>query len=544
MTVKTYQAFSMAEALAAVRRDLGAEALIVSTRAFKRGGILGLGRQTIVEVTATTPEPDVTDPSRSGSPSTPTRRRAAARRAYADPVSRSVDTTGPSARPASSTIPAEAALEIQSARRMAAEVPSVSPNAAANNPTPRPPSPTPAPADAPSKTPSSPPESPPSPVVPTDEMTAAGDRPASSPPGGVPRRFILTPAASPANGATAATATVTSVSAATAVEAAPGAAVMTAPSARKRAGAPPAAAVESRLMQDELAAIRSMVGEVLQRQVTTGTRRVPALPQALFDTYLKLIAQDLSEELADQIVAEVRSELGEAAEDDAEAVGRAVRTRLAACIPVATDPVPQHAPDGRPLTIALIGPTGVGKTTTLAKLAATYKLRHRKRVGLVTSDTYRIAAVDQLRTYANIIGLPLQVALTPKEMDQRMHALADCDVVLIDTAGRSQNDADRLDELAAFMAAAGPHEVHLVLSSTAGEKVLLREAEAFGAVGFDRIVLTKLDEAVSFGMLVNVIRKVGTTLSFITTGQEVPEHLEVGRPDRLAELIMGGALNA
>jgi flagellar biosynthesis protein FlhF len=204
----------------------------------------------------------------------------------------------------------------------------------------------------------------------------------------------------------------------------------------------------------------------------------------------------------------------------------------------------EKSPDDRPLTIALIGPTGVGKTTTLAKLAASFKLRHGKKVGLITSDTYRIAAVDQLRTYANIIGLPLEVAITPTEMRHALHALRENDVILIDTAGRSQNDAGRIQELKQFINAANPHEVHLVLSSTAGEKVLLNEAEAFAEVGVHKIMLTKLDEAVSFGMLINVIRQVGKQLSFVTTGQEVPKHLEVGRADRIAELVLGGQLHA
>ena len=195
--------------------------------------------------------------------------------------------------------------------------------------------------------------------------------------------------------------------------------------------------------------------------------------------------------------------------------------------------------DGRPLTIALVGPTGVGKTTTLAKLAASFKLRHQRRVGLITADTYRIAAVDQLRTYANIIGLPLQVVLTPAEMRQAVHALKHCDVILIDTAGRSQNDACRLGELREFLEAARPHETHLVLSSTASEKVLLREAEAFVTVGVDKVILTKLDEAVSFGMVVTALRRIGRELSFFTTGQEVPDHIEVSEPRRLAELVLG-----
>src|SRR5690606_9665009 len=108
---------------------------------------------------------------------------------------------------------------------------------------------------------------------------------------------------------------------------------------------------------------------------------------------------------------------------------------LTTLIPISKEPIVSW-PENGPLRLALIGPTGVGKTTTVAKLAATFKLKQRKNVGLITSDTYRIAAVEQLRTYANIIGLRLEVALTPAEMAQACHALRDCDVILIDTAGR------------------------------------------------------------------------------------------------------------
>jgi flagellar biosynthesis protein FlhF len=120
-----------------------------------------------------------------------------------------------------------------------------------------------------------------------------------------------------------------------------------------------------------------------------------------------------------------------------------------------------------------------------------------------------------------------------------MHALSDCEVILIDTAGRSQNDTGRIHELRSFVREAAPDEVHLVLSGTASEKVLLREAEAFGIVGVHKIVLTKLDEAVSFGMLVDVVRRLGKELSFFTTGQEVPDHLESSRPERLADFLLG-----
>lgn len=287
-----------------------------------------------------------------------------------------------------------------------------------------------------------------------------------------------------------------------------------------------------------------MVGQVLQRQAVTGGQSAQSMPKQLFEMYLRLISQDLPDELADQIVSQAREELANDDVENQQTVRHAVRKRLVEQLRFTERPIAMESPDARPLTIALVGPTGVGKTTTLAKLAAWFKLRHGRKVGLITSDTYRIAAVDQLRTYANIIGLPLQVVLTPQEMRQAVHALGGCDVILIDTAGRSQNDVHRIGELKQLIAAAEPHEVHLVLSSTAGEKVLLREADAFGSVGVHRVVLTKLDEAVTFGGLVHLLREVGRPLSFVTTGQEVPDHLEVGRAERLADLVMGGPVHA
>ena len=322
------------------------------------------------------------------------------------------------------------------------------------------------------------------------------------------------------------------------------AAVPASPSVGPGAGSP-GPAVDDPSMRDELTAIRRLVGEVLQRQVCRPASRgpsTPTMPQQLFDMYLRLVGQEISEELADEVINRVRDELEPHELENEATVRAAVRHHLAAHVPVAAEALPEHSPDGRPLTIALVGPTGVGKTTTLAKLAASFKLRHRKKVGLITADTYRIAAVDQLRTYANIIGLPIEVVLTPGEMRQAVFALSDCDAILIDTAGRSHNDVDRIEELKAFLSAADPHEVHLVLSGTAARAVLLRAAEAFGAVGIDKVVLTKLDEAVSFGVFVNVIREIGKSFSFFTTGQEVPDQIEVGRPERLADLVLGGAI--
>ncbi|MEO1130797.1 MAG: flagellar biosynthesis protein FlhF [Planctomycetota bacterium] len=306
-----------------------------------------------------------------------------------------------------------------------------------------------------------------------------------------------------------------------------------APSVLEVVEAPPGAN-----MSDEMAVLKRMVGQVLRR---SRGQSAGALPAALEQCYLQMIESEVASELADEIVGAVREELSPAELRSADVVRRTVLKHLAGLIQVDADAsAPERPETGRPRTIALIGPTGVGKTTTVAKLAATYKLRHGKHVGLVTSDTYRIAAVDQLRTYANIIGLPIEIALTPNEMARACRALQDCDVILIDSAGRSQHDTPRIDELRAFIGAAAPDEVHLVMSCTSSESVLRRTASVFGALDPSHVIFTKLDEAVNFGMLINVVRGVNASLSFVTTGQEVPDQIEHGNADRLARLVLEG----
>jgi flagellar biosynthesis protein FlhF len=306
----------------------------------------------------------------------------------------------------------------------------------------------------------------------------------------------------------------------------------------------------SEQVQAELAVIRRMVGQVLQSSAKNAvlaggvSAGVPGLrmSEALLKHYTRLIENEVAQELADEIIAGVRDELTPAELADESTVRAAVLRRLETLLTadqqVAAPPV--KAADGRPLTIALIGPTGVGKTTTIAKLAAAYRLRHGKKVALITSDTYRIAAVDQLRTYANIIGVPLKVVHTPAEMQQAVEATRDADVVLIDTAGRSPSDAQRVGELQTFLHAAKPHQTHLVLSSVASEGALMRTAEKFADLKPNLVIFTKLDEAANLGVLVNIARRIDAKLSYVTTGQEVPDDIEPSRPDRLARLVLDG----
>ena len=254
-----------------------------------------------------------------------------------------------------------------------------------------------------------------------------------------------------------------------------------------------------------------------------------------------MLEQELDSDLAARIINDVAKQFAGASNQPSDAdVRHALEQRLVAILPSDDEDPFAMAPGANGARrIAFVGPTGVGKTTTLAKIAAQLKLKRGLRVGIVAADTYRIAAVDQLRTYAEILGLPVEVASSPKDAARACASLSDVDVILIDTAGRSQNDHMKISELRAFLASAAPDETHLVLSATASARTLARAAETFGAVGVNRIVLTKLDEAATFGTLVSLVERLGKRVSFFTQGQEVPDHIEIARSRRLAALILG-----
>jgi flagellar biosynthesis protein FlhF len=189
--------------------------------------------------------------------------------------------------------------------------------------------------------------------------------------------------------------------------------------------------------------------------------------------------------------------------------------------------------------VALVGPTGVGKTTTIAKLAANYRLREKKRVGLITVDTYRVAAVEQLRTYADIIDLPMEVVSTPREMREAVARMRHLDLVLMDTAGRSPRDEIKIQELRALLSEAEADDVLLVLSATAGTRSLVATAEKFAEVGTTGLLLTKLDEANSLGHLVALAQQCPLPITYLTDGQNVPDDIQVADRRQLAYLMLG-----
>ncbi len=184
-----------------------------------------------------------------------------------------------------------------------------------------------------------------------------------------------------------------------------------------------------------------------------------------------------------------------------------------------------------------IGPTGVGKTTTMAKLAARFALENQEKVGLVTIDHYRIGAIDQLRTYAEIMDLPLEVVLAPRDLFKVMVRLENCDRILIDTAGRSTGSDDQLDDLVPYIDMLLPADIHLVISATTRRQDVQYIAERFKRLKYNRLIITKLDETNAYGNLLNSFYYTKAPLIYLTDGQRVPEDIKPASEVDLAGML-------
>jgi flagellar biosynthesis protein FlhF len=186
----------------------------------------------------------------------------------------------------------------------------------------------------------------------------------------------------------------------------------------------------------------------------------------------------------------------------------------------------------------VIGPTGVGKTTTIAKLSA-LSLREGKRVGIITFDTYRIGAVEQMRIYARIMGLPFAAASTVKDLRERLAEFAGSrDIVYIDTTGRNPRDQFYLEQLMGVCETRLPLEVHLLMSASADDAFMADAAGSYGKVPVDCIAFTKVDEAVRYGPLYNLMMTCRKPVAYLSVGQKVPDDILFPTVSNLVDLIL------
>lgn len=199
--------------------------------------------------------------------------------------------------------------------------------------------------------------------------------------------------------------------------------------------------------------------------------------------------------------------------------------------------------DKGPKVVFFIGPTGVGKTTTIAKIASKFSVEGGKRVALLTADTYRIAAAEQLRTYANILEVPFRIIYSAEEVNQALRDFADYDLILVDTAGHSHHNEAQKETMKDFVHSVDEQvekEVYLVLSATTKYRDLLSIVDAYKAMTEYKLIFTKLDETTTLGNLLNLKLYTGADLSYVTCGQNVPDDIEKFNPQKTVKLLLGG----
>jgi len=260
------------------------------------------------------------------------------------------------------------------------------------------------------------------------------------------------------------------------------------------------------------------------------------LPEHLVYFYCQMLKQGICEEIVFKLIGELKQDLSPDALGNRDRVRDSLISKIEKELFMAgpIDLVP-----GKTKVAAIVGPTGVGKTTTIAKLAALHALEKKRKVALVTIDTYRIAAVEQLKVYAKIMGLPFRAVSAPEEFNRILAQFADRDLILVDTAGRSQQDKLQIKELKGFLRQSFPVEIYLAMSITHKEENLSAVGDQFGLLPLDRVIFTKIDESYTYGTIINQLYKIKKPLSYLTTGQKVPEDIEIATRERIISLMLG-----
>lgn len=253
--------------------------------------------------------------------------------------------------------------------------------------------------------------------------------------------------------------------------------------------------------------------------------------------YNQLIMNEVDEKYANQVISEIEGTLKKDSSMDniLSSIYQKIILKLG-------QPVTIDLNGNSPKFVFFIGPTGVGKTTTIAKIASKLIVEKKSKVAFLTSDTYRIAAVEQLRTYANILGIPLKVVYNVEEIEQSRKEFADYDIVFVDTAGRSHKNKNQRDDIEALINAIpkNEREIYLVISATTKYRDLISITEAYTEMIGYNLIFTKLDETNSVGNLFNIRMLTNAPLSYVTFGQDVPDDIDRIDPQSIAKQLLRG----
>ncbi len=279
-------------------------------------------------------------------------------------------------------------------------------------------------------------------------------------------------------------------------------------------------------LKEELKELKE-VKELFQMVIARSNTPVARLHERLEE---ELAMNGIDRRLARKILLNAFNGVSKDRAEDEAALKSYMKKKLCEKIQV-SDPLASRS------VVAFVGPTGVGKTTTIAKLAAINALKKKRKVALLAMDTYRIAAAEQLKTYGRIIGVPVGVARDAQELSEQLEVHKDKDLVLIDTAGRSQKNKEHMEELAAIGRVSPEIKFNLVLSCQTRDEALYESVRGFGPT-VDSLTFTKLDEGGVYGPILNAALLARKPVAYLTNGQSVPEDIEAASKERLVNFFM------
>ena len=257
-------------------------------------------------------------------------------------------------------------------------------------------------------------------------------------------------------------------------------------------------------------------------------------PEEVQEMLLRMIDNQVREELAHSLAKEAETMLRKQPDTSAaEIMEHLILEQLGRAEPILHKKFTQKV-------ILVLGPTGVGKTTTIVKLAADFSVKQKKKVGIINTDTFRIGAQEQLQTYADILGVPLQVIYRAEELEDALESMSDRDIIFVDTAGKRPGDEQHKDDMLDIVRILKPEDILLCLSATTGFASIKEMVDTYGFVDDYRLMITKLDETKYRGALLNISWYTQRPLAYVTTGQNVPDDIEVVDVESIARQLIRG----
>jgi len=255
--------------------------------------------------------------------------------------------------------------------------------------------------------------------------------------------------------------------------------------------------------------------------------------------YETLLSQGVADYIADELLNEVLNQVSED-EININLIVKIVYNSIIGILHPTEEPFDKKGSKKEAKVFAFIGPTGVGKTTTIAKLASILILKKNLKLGLVTADTYRIAAVEQLRTYGDILGIEVDAVYKHEELPKFVNKHKKVtDVILLDTAGRSHKNSENMKDIADLLSTIPKSDKLLVLSLTTKYETLMEVVKAYSDITDFNLIFTKADESEELGSILNICYLTGKKVSYITAGQNVPEDIELAKPEKIAKSLLG-----